>query len=403
MKKVIILGSILFLICISFSLPVLAKDGGYYESGDKCDKEGKCLPYKQNEYPQGLICHPKLDQCYEIEDAGEKGEGDVCTKDIECGGYNQLCSQLTWKCSYPKPYEGQSCNRNKECHSNLFCDLGTKQCAEKGEQGSSCSGIGECEEGFECDKESNTCLKYGVGIDEDGSAYKQGLVEPGGDCLLTKECTSGYYCPTTQGSEKGECEPKLSDGNSPCSKNEMCQSGNCDAGTCIATQARGGDCDPDDPKKQCDETKDQCVEGKCIIMEGGAPETYESEQSRRIGASFNLNCNKDVEKGLFQKGVSNKCFNCGNCSARDIMVIIANVTTGTFEITGLFGVFAVFVAGFMYLISRGKEEETKKAKAALSAAIIGVVIIVTAWLLINTIMNVLGYNCGTWWAPNFVC
>ena len=85
------------------------------------------------------------------------------------------------------------------------------------------------------------------------------------------------------------------------------------------------------------------------------------------------------------------------------MVIIANITNSTFTLAGIIGVLGIIIAGFLYLISGGKEQQMQQAKAALGTAVVGLIIVATAWLMINTIMTLIGYNHGTWYAPDLGC
>ncbi len=52
-------------------------------------------------------------------------------------------------------------------------------------------------------------------------------------------------------------------------------------------------------------------------------------------------------------------------------------------------------AGFKYLTSGGSEESTKKAKHMLINVVVGYIIALGAWLIINTILTSLGFNGPT--------
>lgn len=50
-------------------------------------------------------------------------------------------------------------------------------------------------------------------------------------------------------------------------------------------------------------------------------------------------------------------------------------------------VIAVMIGGIMYLLSSGEEEKTKKAKNIIIWALVGVLVSVLAWSVINILNN----------------
>ena len=52
-------------------------------------------------------------------------------------------------------------------------------------------------------------------------------------------------------------------------------------------------------------------------------------------------------------------------------------------------------AGFKLVISAGSSEERTSAKKIFTSAIIGFIIALAAWLIVETILSILGYN-GAW-------
>jgi hypothetical protein len=48
--------------------------------------------------------------------------------------------------------------------------------------------------------------------------------------------------------------------------------------------------------------------------------------------------------------------------------------------------------GLMFMFSRGKPEGISKARSILTGALIGLCIVLCAWLIVNTVVNVLGIN-----------
>ncbi|PIV84295.1 MAG: hypothetical protein COZ87_03375 [Candidatus Moranbacteria bacterium CG_4_8_14_3_um_filter_43_15] len=73
-------------------------------------------------------------------------------------------------------------------------------------------------------------------------------------------------------------------------------------------------------------------------------------------------------------------------------------------ISSLFVVFTlgVVIAGMFYMVSSGNKSLIEKAKTALTYSLMGAVIALTSWLLVNAVLNALGYkNAGSWY--NFTC
>ena len=56
----------------------------------------------------------------------------------------------------------------------------------------------------------------------------------------------------------------------------------------------------------------------------------------------------------------------------------------------------IIISGLLYIFSLGSPEMLTRAKSALTRAIAGFAIIFLAWLVINTVMNVVGWNKGSW-------
>lgn len=55
--------------------------------------------------------------------------------------------------------------------------------------------------------------------------------------------------------------------------------------------------------------------------------------------------------------------------------------------TAVLAVVALMIAGIMYLVSGGEEERVKKAKKWIIWSLIGVLVSVSAWFIVNVINN----------------
>jgi len=91
-------------------------------------------------------------------------------------------------------------------------------------------------------------------------------------------------------------------------------------------------------------------------------------------------------QGLFGTGGLN-----GSQSLSDLIVRVVNILL-TFG--GVIAVVFVIIGGYQYLVSGGNEETAEKGKKTLINAIIGIVVIVLAYAIINVIVNLVGSNSG---------
>jgi hypothetical protein len=97
-----------------------------------------------------------------------------------------------------------------------------------------------------------------------------------------------------------------------------------------------------------------------------------------------------TEVGPFMQGISQACGNSGTCSLDDIMIVFAN--TGNYVI-GLIGavVLLMYIIGGIYFItSGGNAERRNKGKEYLKKSTIGLLIVMSAWLLIYFLLRSLG-------------
>ncbi|MFH1392732.1 MAG: pilin [bacterium] len=80
------------------------------------------------------------------------------------------------------------------------------------------------------------------------------------------------------------------------------------------------------------------------------------------------------------------------CELADLFILIKNIMNWLMLYGGIFATLVIAGGGIMMLISRGNPGQITKAKMWITYAVIGLLLIFTAWLIINTIMTVLGYQ-----------
>ena len=81
-------------------------------------------------------------------------------------------------------------------------------------------------------------------------------------------------------------------------------------------------------------------------------------------------------------------------SSAPITDIIRNAMKWILIIVGLLGVIGFAIAGILYLTAAGDEEQIKKAKSAMIAAIIGVVVALIGLVILNAVYKLLGAQSG---------
>lgn len=90
------------------------------------------------------------------------------------------------------------------------------------------------------------------------------------------------------------------------------------------------------------------------------------------------------------------------CTACDLLVLAQNVLQFALKMAFLIVIGFVVYGGFRWIFSMGKEEYIKAGQQIITNAIIGLVIILTAWIIVNTVFWFIaqagGWDfTGTWY------
>jgi hypothetical protein len=90
------------------------------------------------------------------------------------------------------------------------------------------------------------------------------------------------------------------------------------------------------------------------------------------------------------------------CTACDLLVLTDNILH--FALTMAFTIVVIFaiIAGFRMILSGGNESNIQSAQKALTSALIGLVIILCAYLIVNTVFWLIAKTggqdyTGSWW------
>ena len=87
--------------------------------------------------------------------------------------------------------------------------------------------------------------------------------------------------------------------------------------------------------------------------------------------------------------------NAGLTAASDLPTIVGRGIGILLGVLGLVFVVLVVYAGFLYLTAQGEETNVKKAKKLLSQAVIGLILIVSAYAITNVVIDSLVTVSGT--------
>ncbi len=75
------------------------------------------------------------------------------------------------------------------------------------------------------------------------------------------------------------------------------------------------------------------------------------------------------------------------CTVGDFFYLVARVTNWLISLGGLYAVVHIVISGFKLVLSQGNEEAVKKAREGITNAILGFVLILAAFLIVNTVVT----------------
>ncbi len=90
-----------------------------------------------------------------------------------------------------------------------------------------------------------------------------------------------------------------------------------------------------------------------------------------------------------QPGLTGDIAATSGVSQASVPTIIGSLGRGVFALLGLFFFILVFYGGFKWMTARGNEEETLKATKTISAAFIGLAIIIASYAITAFLQNLL--------------
>jgi hypothetical protein len=110
-----------------------------------------------------------------------------------------------------------------------------------------------------------------------------------------------------------------------------------------------------------------------------------------VGAVFALplmvSAQNQVSSGLQGSGLRNIFGTGGLTGSQDLGTLIANIIRLMLLFAGAIAVFFIIIGGYQYLTSAGNEEQAEQGKKTLINALIGIVIIVLSYVVVNVVVN----------------
>ena len=77
------------------------------------------------------------------------------------------------------------------------------------------------------------------------------------------------------------------------------------------------------------------------------------------------------------------------CTVNDFFYLIARIINLLISLGGVYAVLHIVISGFRMVISQGNQEAVEKARKGVINAIIGFVMILIAYMAVNTVVNTL--------------
>lgn len=100
-----------------------------------------------------------------------------------------------------------------------------------------------------------------------------------------------------------------------------------------------------------------------------------------VGGFFDPNDPEDV-----------RCACCGDCDVSRFLALGIKIAQWILGLSGSAALVIIVYGGFLWILSGGDPGRIDKGKKALTGAVIGVIIVLTAWLIINFILGILVQN-----------
>lgn len=78
------------------------------------------------------------------------------------------------------------------------------------------------------------------------------------------------------------------------------------------------------------------------------------------------------------------------CTACHVLLMTDNIIDWVMQVMTVIGIAVIFAMGILYIVSVGNEKMLSTAKGGIKAALIGITVILCAWLIVSTIIRISG-------------
>ncbi len=102
-----------------------------------------------------------------------------------------------------------------------------------------------------------------------------------------------------------------------------------------------------------------------------------------------------IRSGLIRYNLSTECDEKGKCSIQDLFQIAVNIQTFLFGITGGILLLVFIIGGLTWITSGGNQTKIQKGLHTLRDAFIGLVIVLSAYAIVNIVISVLTSPTGS--------
>lgn len=312
-------------------------------------------------------CNATTGSCVLIAGPGEKctREPDNCISGYEC----RLDGFGSYTCQKPSDCRVTGCNGEKECRLDGF---GSYTCQDPPlkDDGEACGGDDECKSG-NCEYKSN---------------YGHPVCWPAIDCTLEK-----------------------SDGES-CADSCQCKSGWCsldDPRVCYTPEETEPEpeCSPDKP---CPEGQACTADGTCSCTATSCPKGEICTSSGTCGEPTNKEYGLVPCGGPLYDENGNIAGQDYECTLKHVFILLHDVVDFLiFVIAPILATLMIVYGGIRILTAGGSPGQVSKGKNILTWAVIGYLVILLAWITVNTLFTFIGLaewlgpDKWQWWRPTF--
>jgi len=88
------------------------------------------------------------------------------------------------------------------------------------------------------------------------------------------------------------------------------------------------------------------------------------------------------------------CFSASGVPTFDcIPIVFQNIVSALLTFVGIVALFFIMYGGIKYILARGDAKQAQAARGILTYAIIGVIIVVSAFFIVNLLATITGTDC----------